>query len=268
MTRPVLRSLSDAQGGFGVSAKQQTTITQIGVETSIGESPTGGTNCSVFLACNSDHAYDNAVVSFYAVHFGRRALWSQVTISPAANAAQKALLLTAVGFAGDAWEVTLTLAGGTTPANFLQSSIQAGGKEIPGAGGGTATGTIVEVVGSFTGPSASGEATLSPPAGLSTWMITLGARIVSSSVDPVGDGYSTVGQYSFVTNAGGVVQRLLPIVELDPMQAADSLMSTMSVPDPSVSGGLARVGFVTATGLDPSTVVKVVVTFQLLQSVL
>lgn len=261
-----LPSLSRMEGGRGVALRQQTSITQLGIELPLGQSPGPGTSCYVFLATNGDHAYDNATLNFYVKQFGRLALYSVQTISPADNANQAALVYEASGYAADYWEVTIVLNGGTTPAGSLFSSVEASGVEdIPRNDGSSTPGTM-QSTSTFVGPSGTGFALFSLPAGTSTWIVTVGARITASGVDPVGDSYVTSQTYAWVTDSAGTVLRLLPLVDASPYEAEDALMATMVVPDPGVGSGQALVSYTLPSGLDASTHTKVTVTMTLLQS--
>lgn len=123
------RSLSHAQGGLGVGLRDKKILGQLFVPISIGQTPGPGTGCTVFLATNSDVAYDGAVVDFYVNIFGRRALFQSVTIDQTLNEDELAIALTVYGAAADFWEIYITLMEGDFPQIALQSSATSFGVE-------------------------------------------------------------------------------------------------------------------------------------------
>jgi hypothetical protein len=155
---PRSQQISLKQGGRGVSLQNTTVLTQVGAPLTVGTSPSEGTCCTAYLACNGDAAYNGATVGFYVMSFGREVLLATSTITAAQVAASGIITATIEGCAADLWEVRVTLNNGTTvPALPLQSSVLAYGVENPSSFFYTTTvaaGAVVNqsVVGS--GPSA------------------------------------------------------------------------------------------------------------------
>jgi hypothetical protein len=255
-----LVSLSLAQGGRGVSLKNQAPVTQLNAPSSLGTSPGPGTGCSIILNTGSDTAYDNAVISWFVKQNGRLALFTTTVIDPADNAAQGALSYSVGPFAADYWEATITLTGATLPAAPLLSSLTAFGVEDipPGPNNPLAPAGAVVVVTSKTGPSIAGAATFPIPANRVTlYQITLIMRILSSAVDPVGDAFVTTGPYPF----NAILANATPVDGASfPSTFADALMTTAVASTPAVAGGLISIAYVTPTGLDVSTVTQITVT--------
>ncbi len=263
--------LSVRQGGRGVALRNTGKLTQIGNPISIGTSPGQGTYASIFLATNNDHAYDNAVITWYVKQFGRLAQFATTIIDPADNANQPYLVYTVGGFASEFWEATITLTSATLPAVQLFNSVTAFGVEDipPGGGGGTFPFSAPVVFSeTFTGPGGSGAALLPTtglPAGTSTWIVTVTMRVVSSGVDPVGASYVTSETFAWESVAG--VASLVPILTASPFSASDAIMATAVIPDPTATGNQAEIPFTLPTGLNAATVTKVTVSMSLLSSV-
>lgn len=251
-------AFSVAQGGRGLYIRNRTTLSQLATPETLGESPGAGTGASLFLATNNDHAYDDAILSWYVKQDGRLALFATTTIEPVDNAQQPALVYTQSGFAADGWEVSLTLTGATVPAADLQSALCAFGVEDILNSGDLAT--SYTQTGLFTGPGQAGSAAFNIPAGASVFVVTLVTTIDSDPATPanVGRSYATSATYAWQST--GLVARLVPVSAVAPFTAFDALMGTMVVPTPSATGADAEVTFVTPTGLDAGAVVRVTVT--------
>lgn len=250
--------VSLSQGGQGVSLLNRLPLTQQGVPIPLGESPGPGTNCSITLNTNNDHAYDNALLTFWVDVQGHQSEYTSITITPADNANQTSLVYSVSGFAADYWKVFITLEGGAhgpLPAVPLLTSITAMGVEnVPQnlSGDPLLYGPV-----DFTGPSAAGMAVFSVPAGLTEYSVSVLMRIISSSVDNLQNSFSTQAVYSWENIAGAVT--LVPPVLLAPNTSNDALMVDASTTAGS-TGTQASVAFVTPSGIDPSSVVAVTVT--------
>src|ERR1017187_5734247 len=125
--RTLVGRLSQAQGGNGDALRQNSTLSQVGVEIPLGQTAGPGTGCTLFLSTNKDAAYNGAIVNFYVLTFGHEALFESVTLSPADIAAQTSLAITASGCAADFWEVKIVLL--ALPTASLSTSLVAFGYE-------------------------------------------------------------------------------------------------------------------------------------------
>jgi hypothetical protein len=251
------QSFSKASGGRGVYLVNTTTLTRLATEIQLGLSPGPGTWGSLFLATNSDHAYDNAVINWYVKQDGRRALFATTTIAPVDNAQQPALVYPVGPFATDAWEVTLTLTGGTLPAVPLRSGIAASGVES-GAGAAGSSGASYTQTADFTGPAQTGEAAFDIPEGAGLFLVSVAATI-DTSTTPAHRGlsYGTAAVYMWQSTTA--VARLVPVILVAPASFGDTLMATMVVPTPDAAAEFARVTFTTPTGISAGDVVRVTV---------
>lgn len=251
MSSRLLRSLSEVAGGRGVALKNQGPIA-LGPVVQLGRSPGPGTGCSLELATNLDGSYAGAIVNWYVVQFGHRALFAQTTLGAGDVATLPTLVQTQSGFAADYWELEMQLTGATTPAENLVWSVTAGGiEDIPQTTNTSAVpGLFFQA--SSTGPAQAGHADFTVPLGVTTWIVVVSMRITASGVDPVGDSASTEAVFAW-KNVGGVVS-IVPVALSAPNTSEDALMGTF-VTAASATGAAARISWTTPTGLDASSVV-------------
>lgn len=253
-----LQETSKKQGGGGVAVQGQTPITAFGTPVSLGKSAGAGTNCAVYLTVGNDAAYGNAILSFYVYMQGFAVLYATETIDPAVAIAQANVVFATGGVAAEEWEVFLTLAGPTLPAqSVLRSSIIASGVENTAPTGGSGGGPIVWQ-NTYTGPSHNVTVNFGVPlvGETTTFDVLVEARVMSSGVDPVGASISTVARYAWENVAGAVA--LVPVSLSAPDTSFDALWGafTSSV---GASGAHSQVHFGIPAGIDPSTVTEVTI---------
>lgn len=248
-------SASYAQGGGGVALPFTTTLGQVGLPISVGLTPSSGTQCDVYLNTGKDTAYNNAVLGFYATTDGRAVLYGTYTLSAAEVAGDGNIVKTLGGVAAEQWEVRITLAA-TLPAANLSSVVIAYGVEDEQTNSTIIPGSIQKTT-TLQGPSAAVTLPLSGAPPLNTtgsYIVVAQARVISSSVQAVGDSFSTEAVYTW-KNIGGVVT-LVPVVLSATNTSTDASLTTTTVAA-GVSGGAAALTITLPASLDASTKVQV-----------
>lgn len=217
----IRQQISERQGGRGRALRYITNFVSAGVPTSIGQAPTAGTNCSVFLDTGNDPAYTGALVIFVVEQFGKLAQFDQQTITAPMNALGE-IAMTAGSCAADAWSIYLQLPGPALPAAPLISAVIAFGVENsnPGGGaGGTYTGAFPIVV---TGTVISIDPSATP------WVQVGGTGGIIEAVDPTASvqagGGSATGSLA-VAFSGGAATGASAFAGGDPTALADGVGS-------------------------------------------